>query len=339
MINTILKLILLVVVLGVASKIGYSQKSDSLMSDEAETIGYLKIVVQDQDSINVVINNDFEEVLKIMSGDTISLNTGVNRVRVIKQYYMDLERNVKIEKGGLKRIVMRLVPVRGNMQISRRSSYPRLFWGANNFILTDPETDLFLNGEYAGTQYAIVDTTRRFEIRGVHPSGEEFSTSFSPGEGAVFNFHQRYVKPSRPKARKLSLLPGGSQFYKKQILKAVAFSVVTLGGAALAYSYETRYQDAKTDFDRINTLYKRSNSPEEAFQLGTEAEEAFDKSVSLSASRNRILYGTALLYLANIVDGFIAPSIGYRDESRMIDPYLDFDPAYQQPVIGVKSSF
>jgi len=45
------------------------------------------------------------------------------------------------------------------------------------------------------------------------------------------------------------------------------------------------------------------------------------------------------VYVANIVDGFIAPSIGYRDESRAIDPYLDFDPVYRQPVVGVKSNF
>ncbi len=339
MVKSILKLLLLVLVLGVVCEISNAQESDSLAIDENDKIGYLKLTVSDQDSFYVAINNNFDEVLKIASKDTLTYKAGVNQIRIIKKYYLDFVRNITIEEDKIKNIHLSLIPTRGNEQMSRRSSYPRLFWGANNFILSDPETELFLDGEYAGTQYAMVDTTRRFEIRGVHLSGEEFSKSFSPGKEVPFNFHQRYVKPSRSKARTLSLLPGGSQLYKKQTLKAVAFSVFTLGGAALAYSYETLYQDAKADFERLNTLYRRANSPGEAFQLGTEAKKAFDKSVNLSVVRNRILYGTTILYLVNIVDGFIAPSIGYRDESQKIDPYLDFDSTYQQPVIGVKSSF
>jgi hypothetical protein len=312
----------------------YSQR---LNSDEQG--GYLKITILDQDSAHVVINEDFDAVLKIASGDTLSLETGVAKVRVIKEYYKDMVRTTEVEGGDIKRLLVRLSPIRGNKEMSRRSSYPRLFWEANNFILSDPETDLYINGSLAGRQYTVVDTVGTFEVRGVHESGREFTTTFRAGPEAPFHFHGEFVKPSAKSARLLSMVPGGSQLYKKQTLKGIAFSVVTLGGAALAYSYESRYQDEVSEFNRLNSLYISANNPEEAFRLGNEAEKAHEKSVSLSQYRNRVLYGTALVYLANIVDGFIAPPIGYRDESRTINPYLDFDPAFKQPVIGIKSSF
>lgn len=301
--------------------------------------GYLKITILDQDSVHVVINEDFNTLLKIASGDTLSIAPGVAKVRIIKQYYMDGVRTAEISEGEIKRVLLRLIPVRGKEEMSRRSSYPRLFWEANNFILSDPETDLYINGSLAGRQYAVIDTVGSFEVKGVHESGREFTTTFRTVPEAPFQVHREFVKPSANRARLLSFVPGGGQLYKKQTLKAVAFSAITLGGAVLAYSYESQYQDRIGEFNRLNSLYRSANNPEEAFRLGNDAEEAYKSSVSLSQSRNRVLYATALVYLANIVDGFIAPAIGYRDKSRSIDPYLDFDPAFKQPVIGVKSSF
>jgi len=314
-------------------------RAQELRAEGKTEPGYLKITILDQDSAHVVINENFDAVLKIASGDTLSVAPGVAKVRIIKQYYMDGVRTAEISEGEIKRVLLRLIPVRGKQEMSRRSSYPRLFWEANNFILSDPETDLYINGSLAGRQYAVINTAGSFEVKGVHESGREFTTTFRAVPEAPFQFHREFVKPSAKRARLLSVVPGGSQFYKKHTLKAVAFSVVTLGGAALAYSYESRYQDQISEFNRLNSLYRSATNPEEAFRLGNEAEEAYKSSVSLSQNRNRVLYATALVYLANIVDGFMAPSIGYRDESRTIDPYLDFDPAYKQPVIGVKSSF
>lgn len=339
MANTILKLLSLLLVLALVTEYSYAQQSDSLHVDEPLKTGYLELNVTDQDSFYVVINNRFSDVFEIASGDSIELEAGRIHFRIVKQYYMDLQRFITIEENKTHSIGTNLIQAQGNTQRSQQSSYPRLFWEGNNFIQSDPNTDLYVNGENAGTGFAIVDTTRRFEVKGVHPSGREFSTVFTPVEGMQFNYHERYIKPSRSKARMLSILPGGSQLYKKQTLKALAFSVVTIGGAALAYSYETRYQDSKSTYNQLNNQYKTAGNPREAFILGNEAEEAFDEAASIARTRNRIIYGTALIYIANFVDGFIVPSLGYRDESRTINPYLDFDPAYKQPVIGIKSSF
>lgn len=312
----------------------YSQES------EADSLsGYLKIEVREMDSVYVAINDDFDSVLKVASGDTLTLAAGSTKIRVIQMYYQDLVRTVEIEEGEIRNFAMRLLPVRGNEELSRRSSYPRLFWKANNFILSDPETDLFIDGVYVGSHFARINTVGSFEVQGVHDNGDEFTKSFDVSAQAPFHFHQMHMKPSRSTARLLSVLPGGSQLYKKQILKAAAFSVVTIGGAALALSYESRYQESISEFNQLERRYISANNPEEALRLGAEAEVAYDRSVSLSRDRNRVLYGTALVYLANVVDGFIAPSIGYRDKSRTIDPYLDFDTIYRQPVIGIKSSF
>ena len=301
--------------------------------------GYLRINMNNIDSVYVAINDDFDSVFEIASGDTLILETGITKLRFIKSYYLDLVTTVEIEEGETERIGIQMEPVRGRKVLSRWSSYPRLFWEANNFILSDPETDLFVNGEYVGSHFARLDTVGTFEVTGIHSSGTTFTKTYSASAETPFHFHEKYVKPSRATSWSLSFLPGGSQMYKKQPLKAAAFTVVTLGGATLAYSYESRYQNSMDEFNRLNIQYKAASNTLEAIQLGLETENAYNNSVNLSKTRNRIIYGTALVYLINIVDGFMAPSIGFRDVKKGIDPYFDFDPIYRQPVIGVKTSF
>ncbi|WP_340105269.1 DUF5683 domain-containing protein [Rhodohalobacter sp. 8-1] len=316
-----------------------AQNTDSLQADGVQKTGYLKISVSDIEKFHVVLNNRFEDAKEVASGDSIEIEAGRHHYRIVKQYYMDVQRFVNIEADSVFHVSTRLLSSRGNELLSRRSSYPRLFWESENFILTDPETDIYVNGEYAGTHYATVDTAGSFDVRMSHPSGREATAQFTPAGGVPFNFFENHLKPSKSKARYLSFIPGGSQFYKKQPLKAIAFLAATVGTAALAYSAENRYQNRISDFNRLSREYKAAGNPQEAYLLGNEAEGAFNESVSIAKTRNRIIYGTALIYLTNIVDGFLAPSIGFRDNSRTIDPYLDFDPAYKQPMIGVKSTF
>jgi len=303
--------------------------------------GYLRINVTDLDSVYVVINDNFNAVFNIASGDTLTLATGTTKVRIIKKYYQDLVTTVKIQEGEIRRLGTQLMPLSGREieKQSLRSSYARLFWEANNFILSDPETDLFVNGEYVGTHFAKIDTVGTFDVTGIHSSGATFTKTFMANAESPFHFHQKHVKPSRATSWSMSILPGGSQFYKKQTLKGFAFTALTLGGAALAYSYESRYQESFEEFGMLNNMYRSTDNPYDAIQLGFEAEKAYNRSVSLSKTRNRILYGTALVYFINIVDGFMAPAIGFREQSRLINPYLDFDHVYQQPVIGVKTNF
>jgi hypothetical protein len=309
---------------------------------KTETVsGYLRINVTDLDSVYVVVNDNFNAVFNIASGDTLTLATGTTKVRIIKKYYQDLVTTVEIQEGEIRRLGTQLMPLSGREieKQSLRSSYARLFWEANNFILSDPETDLFVNGEYVGTHFAKVDTVGTFDVTGIHSSGARFTKTFKANAESPFHFHQKHVKPSRATSWSMSILPGGSQFYKKQTLKGIAFTALTLGGAALAYSYESRYQESFEEFGMINFKYRSADNPYDAIQLGVEAEKAYNKSVRLSKTRNRILYGTALVYFINIVDGFMAPAIGFREQSRLINPYLDFDLVYQQPVIGVKTTF
>mgnify|MGYP006271768941 CR=1 FL=1 len=317
----------------------YAQYSFGLSEGQADSTGYIKPTVTDQDSFYVVLNHQFDQALHLASGDSIEVEPGSYHLQYVKQYYIDVQQRVRVEKNTVHSIGTRMLPVRGDENRSRRSSYPRLFWDSNNFVLSDPETDLYINGEYAGMHYITVDTTRSFEVTGIHPSGREFTSTFTPTRGKAFNFHQEFAKPRKKTAILLSFLPGGSQYYKQERLKAAAFTALTLAGAALAYSYEHRYQDQMETYNRLNGKYLATTNPEEAFLLGNKTEAALSEAVSVSKTRNRVLYGTALLYVVNIIDGLIPPSIGYRDQAKKIDPYLDFDPVYRQPVVGIQTNF
>lgn len=303
------------------------------------TIGYLKLDILDHDSVYVVINEDFESVLKFASNDTLTLEPGLTDVRIIKQCYRDVHWSVSVDENKYKTLITSLIPVRNSNRLKKESSYPRIFWEANNFILSDPETDLYIDGIHVGREYAVIDTTGSFEVTGVHSSGKKFTKEFNTDDESFFHFHEQYLRLSRTTSRALSFLPGGSQIYKKQYLKGFAFAAVTIGGLAVASIYESKYQDKWNEFFLIEFQYQSEKNHEEALRLGTKAEEAFNSSVRLSEIRDMVLYGTSLIYLANIVDGFIAPKIGYRNRGLSIDPYIDYDLQNRQPVIGLSTSF
>jgi len=307
--------------------------------NQGSSIGYLKLDILDQDSVYVVINEDFDSVLKVAANDTLTLEAGLTDVRIIKQYYRDVNWSVAVDENKFKTLIASLIPVRNSSRLKKQSSYPRLFWEANNFILTDPETDLYIDGIHVGREYAVVDTTGSFEVTGVHSSGKKFTEEFNTDDESFFHFHEQYLRPSRTTSWALSILPGGSQIYKKQYLKGLAFAAVTIGGLAAASIYESKYQDKRNEFFLLEFQYLSEKDQEEALRLGFLAEDAHNSSVRLSEIRNTLIYGTTLVWLANIVDGFIAPKIGYRNGGLSIDPYIDYDLQNRQPVIGLSTTF
>ena len=314
----------------------FSQSSTGVAGDST---GYLKVSVLNQDSVFVVINEDFGVIHKIASGDTLALTPGKKSIRIIKQNYIDLVRNYEIEERNMSELRADIKPFFNKKELSRKSSYPRIFWRGNNFILTDPNTELYIDGTFAGRHYAVIDTVGNFKVTAIHESGEKFTKTLQTDEMSTFNFYKLFAKPDKKKARLLSFVPGGSQIYKGQMIKGIGISVAAVGGLSLAIYYESRLRSKNREFRQLNTEYLSATDPEEVFILGLEVEKAFNESVKLSNRRNNILLGTTIVYLANIVDGFIAPQIGFRNESLKIDPYFDLDSQHRQPVIGIKSSF
>jgi hypothetical protein len=317
----------------------YQEISFSQELNDGNSIGYVKLDILDQDSVYVVINEDFDSAMKVASNDTLTLEAGFADVRIIKQNYRDVLWTVAVDENKFKTLITSLIPVRKSNRLKKESSYPRLYWEANHFILSDPETDLYIDGMYVGREYAVVDTTGSFEVTGVHSSGKTFTTEFNADNEDPFHFHQNYLRPSRTTSWALSVLPGGSQIYKKQYIKGLAFAAVTIGGLAAATIYESKYQDKKNEFFLAEFEYLSATDHETALRLGTKAEEVYSSYVRLSEVRNTLIYGTTLVWLANIVDGFIAPKIGYRNGGLSIDPYLDYDMKNRQPVIGLSTSF
>ncbi|MCH8558155.1 MAG: DUF5683 domain-containing protein [Balneolia bacterium] len=317
----------------------YSQAIDNDSEDEVLN-GYLRIAVAGMDSAYVVINDDFKGALHFASGDTLALPVGSADLRIIQRYYVDQTASFTIEENEVTGWRASLVPIAGRSRLIGMSSYPRIFWGANNFILSDPETELYINAEYIGTHFATVDTTGRFEVLGVHSSGATFRKTFrADDDESLFHSHRRMLQPSRTISMALSWVPGGSQFYKGQNIKAASFITGLLGGTALAFNYDSLYRERYDEFNELADLYASAGDVSEAYELGIRAQSARDDAERYANIRDVFIYGTAVLYLVNIVDGFIAPSIGFRDSSRIINPYMDFNPVYRQPVIGFQASF
>jgi hypothetical protein len=313
---------------------GYSQNKET-EENEGPFPGYINVAVDQIDSFYVVVNNDFSNVYRFASGDSLALEEGNYRITLAKAYFRDVNFRVSIREGEMRHLRANMNALANLPETKKRSSYPRIHWGAGTVVVSDHDSDIYVDGEYSGTGLAVVHHGERFTMESRNPAGDVRSRTFSHTE-ASFEVFELYHRPDRNRARQWAILPGAPQLYKNQYLKGVliasGFSIVT----GLAVHNESRFRSYNRDYKDIQTLYSRETDPGRAIQLGNEAEGLFDQAKSYSTRRNYLLLSAAIIYAYGILDGISSPPGGFRNNNLTIDPYLDFEESSVQVGISVK---
>ncbi|MFU8812966.1 MAG: DUF5683 domain-containing protein [Balneolaceae bacterium] len=308
---------------------------------DTTSYGFIKITVTNLDSFYVVVNEDFETIYSVSSGDSLKIVAGRNQVRIFQRSYADIFLFRRIEENRTNHLVTNILPLtRPSWEVQSRSSYPKVFWGGENFILSDPGTDLYIDDEYIGTEYAVIDTVGNFTVTGITDSGERFTRTYSTlDKTGRFNVYEHSFGLKKSRVRALSLLPGASQAYKGQTIKAISISAVAAAAVFLAINYENTFQSRWSEFTTTRQLYNRAADPSEVFRLGNEADALFRESQRASRNRNRVLIGASVLYLYNVIDGNRTPSVGYRTTRFSFDPYLDIHGSDPIPSVRINQNF
>ena len=182
-------------------------------------------------------------------------------------------------------------------------------------VITDYDSRVYLNGVYQsrGTtelslspgNNEIAISNPKFGIRRNNVTSEDF-----------YQVWEEYRRPNKLWAQVFSTVPGLSQTYKKQYLKASAF---VLGTAALGISYLNTVDEHDSKMEEFNLKvleYNATSSELQAYTLGNEINGLQSDIKDLDSKKNILIGVAAGLYALNILDGFISkPDGGFRPKN------------------------
>jgi len=292
------------------------------------------------DSFFVVVNGDFNDPKFIESADTdnLKLETGTNYLTLIKPYHFDFNVNTDITADSTQTLDVNLRKFRDNERNKYSSSYPRLAWGGRVMVQSDSDTELFINGESAGLGMVVLNEPDSYEISGKSFDGTTFRRTLEVTDDPEFEIIDFYYRPDRRRAIEFSFIPGASQIYKRQRLKAGLFIGLTTTTIALALNERRKFIDADNRYAETGLDYVFETNPRRTLMLGNRLEELDVERNRYLRNRNRFFAGLAAVYVVNVIDGLRRPRMGFR-EGVTFDPYLDFEQGSTAAGISLRGNF
>lgn len=279
------------------------------------------------DSALLIINNQFDEAHFINNKSTIEVKTGITSVKLSVLHDYLFEQVLTIKKGTVVTISHEFEKLPLTTDLLNGNYAARRYFGANLLIISDEESEISLNGDVIGKEYIFLDG----------PVGDNSVSVKSPREGAsLFFFNtrkftnsdhslriiQNYIKPEKKLSKKLAFIPGFSQAYKYENVKASVIRVSMISSALALSSLEVKYRIDKKKFDSDLKEYRETLNTSLATTLGNDLDDQSSKLDRLALFRNISLATLITVYTYNVLDGiFHKPKIGYL-EKKPIQFYL-----------------
>lgn len=289
----------------------------------AQDSGRVEIVFN-APSAYLVVDNDFDKIRSITSGESVTLLAGTRYISLALPHTKPSKTYVRVLKDST---------IEYSVEFSHEELTPAVFnnnfataayYNANIMVLTDPDTEIFYSDSLVGSGFAIVNSEMRFpEITLIDNQGYKKNVSARiPGQFSVTEY---YVRPEKAKSRSYSIVPGASQFYKNQPLKGLAFSLGSVGFATLSFLNSQKYNSDLDSYYKLLVEYRSTEVESEAFRLGNELEVANDDLRSLDRSRKLFLGLAITAYVGSIVDAFLSTPKGGYSNPKPIEFYLNQD--------------
>lgn len=276
--------------------------------------GYLELDLNiSTESVYIVLNDNWDDWKAILIGEPVALPEGRQKVTVIAKGLQDATSYVDIKAGKTihKNITMVNVNIDGT-----GSSYQWIRNGVNFSIITDDDSEIFIDGKWIALgSFEVHIPLGKHKIEAVHPSGAKREKEVNINSYRLTKL-EMYNKPLEGRAKLLSLVPGGSQLYKKQSMKGYAFLGLTVTGFILAGVYEHSYIQSNEEYEEINNSYRNSSkytSEEVLLLIAEKAEEQYKIAKNDAKIRDIFFYSAIGIYALNILDALLStPQAGYR---------------------------
>lgn len=300
----------------------------SLRAQDSTQIGNIVLNITTNvigvDSFYVAVANDIENAIQVFYKDTLSLPVGQTRLTIFQKNFKDSRLVVSIKPDTILTYNTTAFPLSNPAKLGHLSSYPLYYWQASNIILTDDDTQIFVNGTDLGSRAGMIRSERqKITLTGIAYNGEEFSKSFKTSN--KFNVLDFYYRPEKSTLRRASVIPGAAQIYKREYVKAGVFITTVTGLAATSLILNKQYSNEHQKFKELDYAYHHSHAPIQAFELAQKASDQLELAKKKARIRNYFIAGLSAAYLINIIDSFLKPKIGYRSNKVNFNPYVDFD--------------
>lgn len=299
---------------------------DGASESDDPAYGYLKIESVEPSTFYVVVNGVYENAYRFEGRDSLRLETGIVELKVLKPFHRDINLLTRIEPGKTKSVAIQFNRFATD-NLKTFSSYPRIYYNARHVVVTDFDSEILINGESAGHGFATIDEgfgKYRADITIVPAgSGKQRSKTINLEDGADFNSHELFIRPSKVRTRLYSFLPGASQLYKKERLKgySIIFSTLALAGGVYLFDSEMNRHDRLLQETQIE--YNAASTQLRALELGNGLDHHSSRINRNYRLRNTAVAALSAVYLYSFIDGFFRTNDGYR-RGLTIDPYLDF---------------
>jgi hypothetical protein len=299
--------------------------------------GFLRVQVE-SDTVFLYLNERYNDVIILTGDKTIEVEPGRYTVIVFGKSFPETRATVQIEGGDYHDLFIRIPSTIKNHR-EAFSTYARYRSNANLLIITDEETSITVT-ETNQTAFGTLMTNLR---PGVYRIKLQHIKGYTEDRYAHVNAYQlttveSYLQPQRGTARRLSLIPGGSQIYKKQYTRGTTFLALTGLGVGTAMVYDQLMKHEKKEFDRIYPQYYDAENERIAYMVGSQLERIASRVDRYESNRNLLLIGAAIVYIINIIDAFMEPNIGFGRPGSF-DPYRDVSIEFNRGSVGANISF
>ena len=283
---------------------------------------FIKIKTQSENNF-LVINNNYNNCIEFNSNDSIKVKSGSLSLKIISKFYADVTTNVSVEKNETEKIGTYTAFLVTDSQRKSRSSYVRCFWDSNVFIISDYDSDIYVEGEKIGVEnvrLSLADSSYGTTSKiGNSSSKKTFKANSS------FQVIENYVRPEKSTIYLRSLLPGFAQFTKNEKIKGSSFVALSSVLSFSALLFNERVNQENSNYEQLRTEYNTSSNPTRLLEIIEESDRTLDEIDRLKKIRNYSLIGLGVVYTLNIIDGIKPPEIGFRSNKVKINPYVDFD--------------
>lgn len=275
------------------------------------------------DSALLIVNNQFDEAHFIDDESSITVKTGITSVKLSVLHDYLFEEVLTINKDTLVTISHEFERLPLTKDLLNGNYAARRYFDANLLIISDEESQISLNDTLIGKEYVFLNG----------PVGDNTVSVKSPREGAsLFFFNtrkftnsdyslrviQNYIKPDKDLSKKLAFLPGFSQSYKYETVKASIIRVSMISSALALSSLEVKYRIDKKKFDSDLQDYRETLNTSLATTLGNDLADQSSNLDKLALFRNISLATLVSVYTYNILDGiFHKPKVGYLEKKPL----------------------
>jgi len=184
-------------------------------------------------------------------------------------------------------------------------------------VSTDVLADISIDGRIIGKTLASQDLLPGpYRVDITHPKLGQRSEDVIVQSGQRTSLFISML-PSQSTAQWLSLLPGGSQIYKRQTTKGFLYAGVFVVSAGASMYLLSDYNKKNDEYNAAISGYKNAATNTEAAYYRQRVMSFYDGVHSAYKLRNTAFITTGAIYIWNIVDALLfAPDFGYRGEGK-----------------------